>query len=163
MDQVNRQFVPHVLVVQQGQTVRFPNSDDTRHHVYSFSEAKIFEVKLFKGTNSDPIVMDKAGIVELGCNIHDMMLGYIYVSSSGQAVKTKPDGTAEIDVELPVELKVWHPRMPGNKAQHHRFTLDSSNESSPKTLSITLAPIVEETRSRGFSSKFKRSENTTGD
>ncbi|MCW4630031.1 hypothetical protein [Marinomonas rhodophyticola] len=51
MDQVDESFLPRVLVVQKGQYVNFPNSDDIRHHVYSFSEPKTFEIKLYKGTD----------------------------------------------------------------------------------------------------------------
>ena len=49
MDQHDMQFVPHLLVVQTGTEITFPNGDDVSHHVYSFSEAKPFELKLYKG------------------------------------------------------------------------------------------------------------------
>ena len=68
MDQVNRQFEPTMLVIEQGQTVVFPNSDNIRHHVYSFSQPKPFEIKLYAGDSVPPVQFSKSGIVVLGCN-----------------------------------------------------------------------------------------------
>lgn len=79
MDQMNRTFVPHVLPVQKGTRVRFPNHDNVRHQVYSFSEAKRFQLPLYQGTPGAPVVFDKPGVVALGCNIHDRMSAYIVV------------------------------------------------------------------------------------
>ena len=79
MDQKNRMFIPHVLAVQTGTAVRFPNSDDIRHHVYSFSPAKPFQLPLYKGTPANPVVFDAPGVVTLGCNIHDQMSAFIVV------------------------------------------------------------------------------------
>lgn len=60
MDQRNLQFSPNVIAVQTGTLVSFPNSDDVRHHVYSFSPAKRFELRLYHGTTADPIKFDTA-------------------------------------------------------------------------------------------------------
>lgn len=79
MDQVNSQFVPAVLAVRTGSLVRFPNNDQIRHQVYSFSPAKKFELPLFQGSTAAPVRFDQAGLVTVGCNIHDWMLGYIVV------------------------------------------------------------------------------------
>ena len=79
MDQINSEFTPRVLVVPKGSRVRFPNSDRIRHQVYSFSPAKRFELPLYTGTPPDPVVFGSAGIVTVGCNIHDWMKGYIVV------------------------------------------------------------------------------------
>ena len=80
MDQVQKQFLPAVLAVRSGTRVSFPNRDDIRHQVYSFSPAKRFELRLYKDTPSEPVLFDKPGLVVLGCNIHDWMVGYIYVT-----------------------------------------------------------------------------------
>ncbi|TFZ33560.1 methylamine utilization protein, partial [Pseudomonas syringae] len=79
MDQRNKACVPHVLAVHSNTNVTFPNSDNIRHQVYSFSSTKRFELKLYEGIPAAQ-VFDKAGVVVLGCNIHDWMLGYIYVT-----------------------------------------------------------------------------------
>ncbi len=113
MDQVDMQFVPHVLVVPVGTRVHFPNSDDVRHHVYSFSPAKRFELRLFKGSEAPPVVFDKPGAVVLGCNIHDRMRGYILVVRQDRHVLSDSDGRAEF-VDLPAgdwPITVWHPRL----------------------------------------------------
>ncbi len=79
MDQHDKEFVPYVLPVYVGTRVTFPNRDNIRHHVYSFSSAKKFELPLYIGTPAAPVVFDKPGVIALGCNIHDWMLAYIYV------------------------------------------------------------------------------------
>ena len=79
MDQRNRTFVPHVLTIQTGTAVRFPNSDNVRHQVYSFAAAKKFQLPLYEGTPAAPVVFDKPGVVSLGCNIHDRMSAFIVV------------------------------------------------------------------------------------
>ena len=110
VEQKNKQFAPMVTVVQTNTLVQFPNRDDIRHHVYSFSAPKSFEIKLYAGTTAAPILFDKPGEVVLGCNIHDNMLGYIYVVDTPWFAKTRADGTARID-ELPAgdyELQLWH-------------------------------------------------------
>jgi plastocyanin len=110
VEQRNKTFIPLVSVVQAGTMVAFPNRDDVRHHVYSFSAAKRFEIKLYAGTPVDPIVFDKAGEVVLGCNIHDHMIAYIYVVDSPWFGKTDKDGAARIE-GLPAgefEVNAWH-------------------------------------------------------
>lgn len=112
MDQRDRQFVPEVLAVQVGTLVRFPNSDNIRHHVYSFSPAKRFELRLYHGTTADPVQFDQAGKVSLGCNIHDAMVGYIYVLDSDRFGVTGADGqwTFESLPEGAYEVQIQHPR-----------------------------------------------------
>ena len=111
VDQVGKEFVPRVMAIFVGTTVRFPNHDDVRHHVYSFSPAKRFELPLYSGVPAQPVVFDKPGVVVLGCNIHDWMIGYIYVSDSPYFAKTAGDGKAVIS-DLPPRayvVRVWHP------------------------------------------------------
>ena len=116
IDQVKRTFVPHVSVVQVGAAVRFPNSDDIRHQVYSFSAAKPFTLKLYSGTPSSPIVFDRAGEIALGCNIHDRMSAFVYVVDTPWFGKTGADGHTRID-ELPGSPVVVHARHPDATAE----------------------------------------------
>lgn len=111
MDQRSRQFAPTVLPIQQGTKVSFPNSDDVRHHVYSFSFPNNFELKLYHGERNQPISFDHAGVVVLGCNIHDGMIGYLQVVDTPWFARTEHDGLASID-QVPsgdYTLQVWHP------------------------------------------------------
>ncbi len=96
MEQRNRTFIPHVLPVQTGTAVRFPNLDDVQHHVYSFSPAKSFQLPLYKGTPANPVVFDKAGVVTLGCNIHDQMSAFIVVVDTPYFGKTTANGRAAL-------------------------------------------------------------------
>jgi hypothetical protein len=93
MDQQNMAFVPQVLVVPVGSDVRFPNSDTVSHQVYSFSPAKRFQLPLYKGAPHPPVNFDKPGLVVLGCNIHDQMVGYIYVTDAPYFGMTDEQGT----------------------------------------------------------------------
>jgi plastocyanin len=119
MDQVQRQFLPTVLAIRSGTRVSFPNRDDIRHQVYSFSPAKRFELRLYKDTPSEPVLFDKPGLVVLGCNIHDWMLGYIYVTDDPWFAVSDAAGKLQID-DLPAgryQVTLWHPQMVDQLAQ----------------------------------------------
>jgi plastocyanin len=110
IEQKNRQFLPLVSVVQTGASVSFPNRDKVKHHVYSFSPAKTFELKLYSGIPSTPVVFDKAGTVVLGCNIHDQMLAFIRVVDTPYFALSDSSGKATI-ANVPngaYSLKAWH-------------------------------------------------------
>jgi plastocyanin len=112
MDQHDNQFVPHILVVEAGTEVLFPNSDSVSHHVYSFSPAKTFELGLYKGNVHPPMKFDEPGVVVLGCNIHDSMLGYIFVAPTPYFALTDERGVAVIE-DLPrgeYTVESWTPR-----------------------------------------------------
>ena len=112
VDQVDKQFSPKVQAVLVGTPVTFPNNDNVRHQVYSFSPAKRFELPLYAGVPAQPVVFDKPGVVVLGCNIHDWMVGYVYVSESPYFAKTGNDGKALL-ADLPPRayvVRVWHPQ-----------------------------------------------------
>jgi plastocyanin len=116
MDQAHNAFVPHILIVQTGTSVLFPNNDVVSHHVYSFSEPKAFELPLYKGNAHPPIVFDRPGVVVLGCNIHDSMLGYILVVDTPHFAATDAKGSLSLD-GLPAgdySLRVWTPRLRDN-------------------------------------------------
>jgi plastocyanin len=110
--QHDREFVPYLTVVQTGAAVSFPNQDPIRHHVYSFSKPKKFEIKLYAGDAPDPIVFDTPGVVTMGCNVHDWMLGYVFVVDTPWFGKTGADGRVRIDAaqDGEYEAHVWHPR-----------------------------------------------------
>lgn len=104
-------FRPFVSAVQAGTAVDFPNQDKTRHHVYSFSPAKVFELKLYADKPEAPVLFDTPGIVALGCNIHDYMQAYVYVGQSPFLAVTDEQGIASF-TDLPsasYQLKLWHP------------------------------------------------------
>lgn len=117
MGQRQRRFTPTVLAVQAGTAVAFPNFDTVRHHVYSFSPIKPFEIKLYAGTPAAPIVFDKPGTAVLGCNIHDTMAGFIHVVATPHFAKTDATGQATLDVPPGSHrLLVWHPALGADAA-----------------------------------------------
>ncbi|MCG6273811.1 methylamine utilization protein [Vibrio vulnificus] len=114
LSQNNRTFTPNVLVITKGSAVEFPNRDRVRHHVYSFSNAKTFELKLYSGRPEKPVVFDKAGVVEIGCNIHDSMLAWILVSDTPLFAKTNNNGEVHF-TQQPADtyqIEVWHSALP---------------------------------------------------
>lgn len=113
VDQQQMRFVPEVLVVPVDSSVNFPNTDSVSHQVYSFSSAKRFQLSLYKGSPHPPVVFDKPGLVVMGCNIHDQMVGYVYVTDAGWYGKTDANGRFTI-VDAPssdVQVTVWNPRI----------------------------------------------------
>ncbi|MBF7072340.1 methylamine utilization protein [Glaciecola sp. MH2013] len=140
MDQVDEQFYPHILAIEKGTSVSFPNSDNIKHHVYSFSETKVFEQGLYKGRQAPPIVFEKSGVVDLGCNIHDWMLGYIYIADSALFAKTNKDGKAFFNQNSLSDkdishLSIWHPRM---REDEQRIKLTYSGKSQVHQLTNAM-------------------------
>lgn len=143
MLQENQAFSPFVLPVQTGTTVEFPNRDSFRHHVYSFSPAKPFELKLFGGTEMQRVTFDKEGVIALGCNIHDNMLAYIFVAPTPHLTKTGEDGKATL-TNLPAgeyTVKVWHP---------------SQKTGSDKAATMTIAATGAQTFTAALAMKRER-------
>ncbi len=127
MAQRDKQFAPRLVVIQTGTSVNFPNFDTVRHHVYSFSSAKSFEIKLYTGRPSAPVTFDKPGTATLGCNIHDNMVGHIHVVDTPYFGVT--NGQGKVDIDVPAgdhRVRVWHPKMGENLAgQDFRMVLGS--------------------------------------
>jgi plastocyanin len=112
MDQINRTFVPDLLVVPTGSTVEFPNSDSVSHQIYSFSPARKFQLPLYRGKPYPPVRFDQPGVVTLGCNIHDAMLAYVVVTDAPYFGRTDAAGGWSIDVPRGTyRVSVWHPRL----------------------------------------------------
>jgi len=140
MDQRNQKFVPSVLPVQVGTRVSFPNSDNVRHQVYSFSSAKMFELPLYSGTPTTPITFDKPGVATLGCSIHDAMIASVYVTESPW-FSTSQNGTARIE-KLPAgeyDVHVWHPTARADSPKQRVVIKDGTATSE---LSFRLAPAA---------------------
>jgi plastocyanin len=131
MDQIGTAFVPHILVVQTGTAVDFPNNDTVSHHVYSFSKAKTFALNLYRGDPHPPQVFDQAGLVVLGCNIHDSMLGFILVVDTPYFAKTDAHGAVNLHglPEGDYRVKVWTPRTnERNQLPARTLTIGSSRQ-----------------------------------
>ncbi|MBC9032244.1 methylamine utilization protein [Sphingomonas sp. JC676] len=139
VNQKDIQFHPFVLMVPVGSEVSFPNLDPVRHHVYSFSPAKKFELKLYAKEQNRAVTFDKPGIVALGCNIHDQMSAYIDVVDTTYAVKTDASGNAVFN-GVPagqISIEVWHPylRAPGSMIRK-QVTLAAAG--TAETIAVTL-------------------------
>ncbi len=118
ISQARRQFSPRVTVITVGTPVAFPNFDTVRHQVYSFSEAKRFELQLYAGVPQSPVLFDKPGIAVLGCNIHDKMSAWVVVADTPWFAASGADGLARIEGAPAGSyvLRVWHPGLPAGAA-----------------------------------------------
>jgi hypothetical protein len=139
--QQNMQFSPFVLIVPVGGEVAFPNYDSFRHHVYSFSPAKRFELKLYAKEQNRSVRFDKAGVVPIGCNIHDAMTAFVKVSDTALAAKTDAAGKASFANAPagPTIARIWHPwlRAPANQIEL-RWTLPKG--AHKQRVSVALRP-----------------------
>lgn len=133
VEQRNKQFVPYVSAVQTGSRVQFPNKDEVKHHIYSFSPTKKFELPLYSGTPPEPIVFDQSGLVTLGCNIHDWMIAYILVVPTPWFAVSGSDGGTQIR-GLPAgayQVEVWQPRLKNPSARSRQpVTVKGSSQLS---------------------------------
>jgi plastocyanin len=138
IDQVNKRFVPRVTILRTGTAASFPNSDSIRHQVYSFSPAKTFSLKLYAGSPKEEVVFDKPGLVVLGCNIHDTMVGFVAVVDSPYFGKVPSSG--QLALELPPGrylMLVWHPNL-ASPLPAKEITVDAAAQTI--SLSVALDP-----------------------
>ncbi len=127
--QAHKQFEPQVTVVPVGTAVNFPNRDTVRHHVYSFSPVKKFEIKLYVGTPAAPVVFDQPGVAVLGCNIHDQMAAWVLAVATPWYGKTGADGVLRLP-QVPAgsyRLRTWHASLPvGAPAADQPLVVDTA-------------------------------------
>jgi plastocyanin len=114
VDQRDETFIPLVTILPRGGSARFTNNDGFLHQVYSFSGIKQFELALSQGQTSDPVVFEESGVAAIGCNIHDQMIAYVFVTDSPWTVLTDEAGMAHL-ADIPegtYSVEIWHPRLP---------------------------------------------------
>src|SRR5579863_2461046 len=143
MDQVNRAFVPDLLVIPVGSTVTFPNSDSVSHQIYSFSPAKRFQLPLYRGTPYPPVRFEQAGVVTLGCNIHDEMVGYLVVTDAPYYGRTDAAGAWSDELARGrYRITIWHPRLRDNDTDLTREVTVGESDHADLTLRLvkTLQP-----------------------
>ena len=143
VSQKDMQFHPFTLVVPVGAKVSFPNLDPTRHHVYSFSPAKRFELKLFAKDQSRSVVFDKPGVVALGCNIHDAMTAFIVVTDSPWTAKTGRNGIAQFAdaPNAPGRVTVWHPYLRA-KANLVEQSVSAASRNANFSIALRAPPMA---------------------
>lgn len=135
-------FSPEVLPVAVGTTVEFPNLDRMRHHVFSFSPAKTFEIRLYSGEQVPKVTFDKPGPVAIGCNIHDWMEAYIYVADTPYFGTADANGVATLRDLPPGEyrLAAWHPSLPA-EVDAGTVTIGADTARTTLTLASRLVPF----------------------
>jgi plastocyanin len=143
IDQKNETFLPYIEVFRPGDKVVFRNSDNTRHHAYSFAPARQFEFVLAPGEISAPLQLDKLGVIAVGCNIHDQMITYLYVTDAPHVAHSGGDGIAQLS-NLPkgdYAVRVWHPQLrPGAGVDVQRLTIADATELKDLEFTLSLLP-----------------------
>jgi plastocyanin len=113
-------FTPHVLPVMVGTTVEWPNDDDIYHNVFSMSDAKQFDLGLYKGNPPDKrVTFDKPGRVDVFCSIHENMHCVVLVLENPFYAVTDDNGDFKIPNVPPgtYKLKAWHERLPADEQE----------------------------------------------
>jgi plastocyanin len=144
VEQAARRFTRAVTVVPVGSEVLFPNRDKVRHHVYSFSAIKPFELKLYSGTPSNPVLFDKPGIAVLGCNIHDSMVAWVVVVETPYFAVSDTQGSVRLDNVPPgsYRLRTWHPALPtGAPAADEALLVGATGATAAVKLPLTALPL----------------------
>ena len=145
MDQINRTFVPDLLVIPVGSTVAFPNSDSVSHQIYSFSPSHRFQLPLYRGKPYPPVKFDQPGLVTLGCNIHDSMLAYVVVTDAAYFGRTDAHGSWSAQAPpATYKVSVWHPRM--EETLEKQVTLEGERADLTIRLTRALKPAPLEGR-----------------
>jgi hypothetical protein len=140
IDQKDETFVPYLEVFRPGDSVVFRNSDRTRHHVYSFAPARQFEFMLAPGESSQPLRLDKPGVIATGCNIHDQMVTYLYVTDAPVVAQSDKTGRVHVDglARGTYEVRAWQPLLRPGSADNLQ-TLTITDEAENRELAFTLA------------------------
>lgn len=119
LDQDNLTFLPHILVIPLGSTVAFPNNDKVDHNIFSLSRTKKFNFGSYKPGESQNVIFDKPGIVELRCDLHSEMISYILVIKNSYFALTDKKGNFTLDVtglaKGKYTLKTWHEKLKNSK------------------------------------------------
>ena len=162
MNQVKSEFSPRVMAVTVGSEVSFPNSDKTRHHVYSFSPTKRFELPLYGGSTLAPVTFDVAGTVTVGCNIHDWMIGYIVVLDTPFRAISDASGAATLSLPAGVyQMRIWHERQASGDRTSEQTVEIVDNDNPTLSLRPTLTaatPPRGDDRLRALQEKFRKAK-----
>lgn len=142
IDQKNLAFVPALEIFRPGDEVVFRNSDSTRHHVYSFAPAARFEFVLAPRESSPPLRLDRSGAIAVGCNIHDGMIAWLYVSDAPWIARTGKDGNAGFDALPPgqYEVRAWQPRLKPGVAEPVKPVVVGDGTRAAVSFALRLLP-----------------------
>jgi plastocyanin len=110
--QRHKSFSPHLLVVQVGSSIEFPNRDPFFHNVFSLFEGKRFDLGLYEAGSSRSVVFDHVGISYIFCNIHpEMSAVVVALKTPNYAISDRKGGIVIPNVAPGrYEMRVWDER-----------------------------------------------------
>ena len=112
LTQKNKSFDPHLLVVQVGSVVDFPNHDPFFHNVFSLFNGKRFDLGLYEAGTTRQVRFDRPGVCYIFCNIHSEMSAVVIVLDTPYYAIASSSGAVAIPDVLPgrYKLHVWDER-----------------------------------------------------
>jgi plastocyanin len=118
VDQRGMKFLPHILIVTQGDTVKFLNHDNVAHNVYS-PDGEGYNLGSFKQNEERSYTFQKAGVYSQLCSVHPEMLGYVFVGQNPYAAVVDKKGGFVIKNVPPgsYQLAVWNSKLKGPEKQ----------------------------------------------
>lgn len=157
IDQIDVQFSPQLVVIEAGSKVTFPNSDKTRHHIYSFSPAKVFELPLYASSEVEIVTFDKPGIVHLGCNIHDQMHATLVVSEARVFAISDANGEVRLPatMAMPGNAMVWHKQIGHDKPLAYALSLQPDSEQAKGQIELNFLFVPEKSKPKKLTLKEK--------
>ena len=111
---LRKQFVPHLLAVQAGESVRFPNQDVILHNAFSTSPTRPFDTGQYPHGDGQTFRFDQPGLVRVYCNVHHSMFGFILVLDTPYHTRADANGHFRL-ADLPKgegDIVVFHDRAP---------------------------------------------------
>ncbi|MBV8890646.1 MAG: hypothetical protein JO266_01480, partial [Acidobacteria bacterium] len=145
LTQKHKSFTPHLLVVQMGTVVDFPNHDPFFHNVFSLFEGKRFDLGLYEAGTTRHVRFDRPGVCYIFCNIHPEMSAVVVVLDTPYWGLANRQGEVEI-ARVPAgryTLHVWDERsLPENLAQLTRVVTVSPGQPSIGRVQIRETEVV---------------------
>jgi plastocyanin len=138
--QKNKSFQPHVLVVEVGSKVEFPNRDPFFHNVFSLFEGKRFDLGLYEAGSTREVQFDKPGVSYIFCNIHAEMSAVVIAVNTPYYAVSDARGELVISNVMPgrYAMHVWYDGIPQDTLNAMTRPLTVSGDSS--TLGLVRLP-----------------------
>jgi plastocyanin len=117
LDQKGCEYQPHVLAFPVGTTVEILNPDGILHNVHSYSKANSpFNMAQPKFKKTLDVKIDKPEAIEVKCDVHGWMQGWLVATESPYVAVTDNSGNFKLTDVPPgsYTVEVWHEKLGKN-------------------------------------------------